>query len=352
VKKKLIAAAAILGAGVVAVALAFAFDITLGPSDEAEGAGIRVTSSVEDEAVLAQRFAPILRQHSTERFVPIDRGRFVSATVLKYRVGKRTGVLLPAAILSRLPESLKACPVPRCHFFLDIPNVSEHSRVKRYVDVQRRVLGSAAPTVYWHVLRYDDQEDIAVQYWFLYLFNNFENQHEADWEQITIRLDGERKPIEAFYSSHESGQTELWQDTRKIGEHAIVYAAGGSHANYFTPGSHSVILKCRKFAGRKACVRGRVTRDRADGCGRVLAHEESGSSADVMVEERCDASAKGAVVRYELSELDRPAFIGSYAPGNRLVHGLVPAGSVGPTDPQRRAAWNDPLRVLAAGRAN
>jgi hypothetical protein len=350
-KKKLIAAAAILGAGVVAVALAFAFDITFSSDEKAEGAVARPTSSVEDEQALAARFAPILRQHATERFLPIDRGGFVSATVLKYRVGRRTGVLLPAAVLSRLPESLKLCPIPRCHFFLDIPKVSERSKVRRYVDVQQRVLSKAGPTVYWHILRYDDEQDIAVQYWFLYLFNNFENQHEADWEQITIRLDGERKPVEAFYSSHESGRTELWQDTRKIGEHPIVYAAGGSHANYFTPGSHSVILKCRRFAGRRACVRGRATRDRADGCGRVLASEESGASADVIVDERCGAAARSAVVRYELSELDRPAFIGSYAPGNRLVHGLVPAGSVGPTDPQLRPAWTDPLAVLAAGRA-
>jgi hypothetical protein len=333
--------------------LAFAFDITLGDGDDAVAGGPRPTSSVEDEQALAERFAPILRQHSTERFLPIDRLRFVSATVLKYRVGRRTGVVRAAAILERLPESLDACPLPRCTFFLDIPNVRESSKVSRYVAVQRRLLGDAAPTVYWHVLRYDDSEDITVQYWFLYLFNNFENQHEADWEQITVRLDGERNPIEAFYSSHESGQTELWQDTRKIGEHPVVYAAGGSHANYFTSGSHSVILKCRRFAGRKACVRGRATRDRADGCGRVLGPAEAtvGAAAGLMVEERCDAREANAVVRYELSELGRPAFVGSYAPGNRLVHGLVPAGSLGPTDPQLRPAWIDPLAVLAAGRA-
>lgn len=334
--------------------LAFAFDITLSPGEAAQDGEARPTSSVDDEQALAERFAPILRQHSTERFLPIDRGRFVSATVLKYRVGKRIGVVRAAPILARLPESLDGCPLPRCTFFLDIPKVRESSKVSRYVAVQKRILGNAAPTVYWHILQYDDSEDITVQYWFLYLFNNFENQHEADWEQITVRLDGERKAIEAFYSSHESGQTELWQDTRKIGEHPIVYAAGGSHANYFTSGTHSVILKCRSFAGRKACVRGNTTRDRANGCGRVLAPQgvTEGESAALMVEERCDARETSTVVRYELSELDRPAFIGSYAPGNRLVHGLVPAGSLGPTDPQLRPAWTDPLAVLAAGRAS
>jgi hypothetical protein len=105
-----------------------------------------------------------------------------------------------------------------------------------------------------------------LQYWYLYPFNNWRsgffgvNDHEADWEMISIycagqdvkesadNLDGgslvERlKPCWVAYASHDFSGDDLrrrWDDpeVQKIGDHPLVYAGAGSHASYFSAGEY------------------------------------------------------------------------------------------------------------------
>ncbi len=91
-----------------------------------------------------------------------------------------------------LPDTLGKC-LTGCFLFLDIrgaePDPPRHSEGK-YAPIERKLLRSGArPTVYYHVSRYDDTDQYAVQFWFLYLFNYRLNEHESDWEQITLQLD-------------------------------------------------------------------------------------------------------------------------------------------------------------------
>ena len=94
---------------------------------------------------------------------------------------------------------------------------------------------------------------IVLQYWFFYVFNNWRsrffgvNDHEADWEMINFYLyedhDGQIQPEWVAYASHDFSGDDLrrrWDDPEieKIGEHAVIYAAAGSHASYFSRGEY------------------------------------------------------------------------------------------------------------------
>ena len=200
--------------------------------------------SAEEALELGKRFAPILKLHSTEPFVPISRAAYVSRTSLKEQEGKFERFVKSKLGVDDLPDVEGTClPIRGCLFFLDLRG-AEPDPPKRvepsYLDIQRQLIREGArPTVYFHVTKYDDTGDYAVQYWFLYIFNFRLNEHESDWEQITVRLDADKNPTQVLYSAHEGANTRSWGEIQTEGEHPVVYPALGSHANYFTAGPPS-----------------------------------------------------------------------------------------------------------------
>jgi len=92
-----------------------------------------------------------------------------------------------------------------------------------------------------------------LQYWFFYCFNNWRsgfhgvNDHESDWEMITIYLyeDGGRLvPEWTAYASHDFKGDDLrrrWDDRGELDLEAgrpVIYAGAGSHASYFRRGEY------------------------------------------------------------------------------------------------------------------
>jgi hypothetical protein len=281
----------------------------------------------DERQELARRFAPVLRFHSRELFVPIPRSAYVSRTQLKEQEGRFVRLLNASPIEDRLPDREGSCLRSRgCLLFLDVrgvePDPPKHSQAA-YDAIENQLLRSGMkPTVYANVTRYEDTDEYAVQYWFLYLFNFRLNEHESDWEQITVRLDGDKNPTGVFYSAHEGGGAGGWGAIEKQGERPVVYVALGAHANYFRPGRHRVPVGCKRVIGSiTRCLRGRrVLVDVADGLGRTL--------------------GPGG---YELSELTGRPFVGSYGTGNYVVLTRRPDVL---SDPRTRGAWKDPLARL------
>ncbi|MEW5717154.1 MAG: hypothetical protein AB1817_00865 [Chloroflexota bacterium] len=80
-------------------------------------------------------------------------------------------------------------------------------------------------------------DDIAIQYWFCYYYDDWANQHEGDWEGICVfaRRDGaEYAPVGASYYAHETGKRRHWAEVEKAeSDHPRVFVAAGSHASYF-----------------------------------------------------------------------------------------------------------------------
>ena len=103
-----------------------------------------------------------------------------------------------------------------------------------------------------------DRGFVALQYWFLYAMNDWRstfggvNDHEADWEQVTIFLpdppDQSARPAWVAFSSHDETGDDLrrrpddpdlqWRDT-----HPVVFAGAGSHSGAYLPGDYLVAVE-------------------------------------------------------------------------------------------------------------
>jgi hypothetical protein len=106
-------------------------------------------------------------------------------------------------------------------------------------------MGNRQPVVYASVVTEDEQPGIALQYWFFYYFNDFNNLHEGDWEMIQILFDADsveealgEEPTQVAFAQHSGGETADWNAPKleREGTRPVVYASSGSHASYFGPG--------------------------------------------------------------------------------------------------------------------
>jgi hypothetical protein len=108
-------------------------------------------------------------------------------------------------------------------------------------------------TYYGRVVR--DGGYVCLQYWFFYAMNDWRstfggiNDHEADWEMITLYLaeqrDGPLRPAWAAFSSHDYHGDDLrrrWDDPElhREGDRPVVFAGAGSHSGAFIPGDYVV----------------------------------------------------------------------------------------------------------------
>ena len=113
-----------------------------------------------------------------------------------------------------------------------------------YEKLGRRWNGDRNPVMYAHIGSDPGRPDeLALQYWFYYVFNDWNNKHESDWEMIQLVFHApdaaaalETHPYAVAYSQHEGGERAAWNDPKlqKDGPHPIVYPGGGSHANYYS----------------------------------------------------------------------------------------------------------------------
>lgn len=99
---------------------------------------------------------------------------------------------------------------------------------------------------------------VALQYWFFYAMNDWRstfagvNDHEADWEQVTVYLPDPPEqgapPAWVACSSHD----EIGDDLRRryddpdltwIGTHLVVFAGAGSHSGAYLPGDYLITVE-------------------------------------------------------------------------------------------------------------
>jgi hypothetical protein len=109
----------------------------------------------------------------------------------------------------------------------------------------RALTEDTPPAVYAHVPTEPGRPGmLALQYWFFYPFNEFNNLHEGDWEMIQLVFEADdaaeaitTEPVSVGYSSHEGAESAEWgEDKLELvdGTHPVVYPGAGSHANKFT----------------------------------------------------------------------------------------------------------------------
>jgi len=104
--------------------------------------------------------------------------------------------------------------------------------------------GQAPEVTYARIATERGTPGLAVQYWFFYYFNDFNDLHEGDWEGMQIAFDANTPraalaagPSEIALFQHEGGEKGSWTDSKveKEGTHPVVYPAAGSHATFYGP---------------------------------------------------------------------------------------------------------------------
>jgi hypothetical protein len=102
--------------------------------------------------------------------------------------------------------------------------------------------GRAPAVTYAHIAREAERPGLAVQYWFFWYFNQFNDLHEGDWEGMQVVFESsdprralEEGPSEIGLFQHSGGEKAKWSDGKveKDGTHPVVYPAAGSHATFY-----------------------------------------------------------------------------------------------------------------------
>lgn len=103
------------------------------------------------------------------------------------------------------------------------------------------------PTIYARIVTQSGVDDrLALEYWFYYPFNDYNNKHESDWERIQVEFPVgdaeaalETDPDVVLYSQHYGAERSAWGDDKlevDDGTHPVVYVSAGSHASQYSEG--------------------------------------------------------------------------------------------------------------------
>jgi hypothetical protein len=196
-----------------------------------------------DEQALSERHAPIVRLVEQtdlcgdgEPFVPTDVDQLLGDETVALRgPWNRTDLVK----IGPTAEDL----VGRYEYHLDYPGDPLDAGCD-YKSWAARLTRGSKPTVYAHVVTEPGRPGkVALEYWFFYPFNDFNNTHEGDWEMIQLVFDADdaraaldQDPVDVGYSSHEGAEQASWDDDKLEvvdGARPVVYPSRGSHANKY-----------------------------------------------------------------------------------------------------------------------
>ncbi|WP_132294580.1 hypothetical protein [Kribbella sp. VKM Ac-2568] len=204
------------------------------------------TRATPDDAgrQLAERYAPVVklqvdasRCDEGEQFQPTD----VEAVLGNQQVALR-GPWRPPDLVRTQPEA-KDISLGFPGHFLDFPGDPLRPGCG-YAEWSADINAAFPATVYAHLAsdpKFPDK--LSLEYWFFYVFNDYNNTHEGDWESIQLIFDAPdpaaalaQEPIAVGYSQHGGAERALWGDKKLEvvdGTHPVVYPAAGSHANKY-----------------------------------------------------------------------------------------------------------------------
>jgi hypothetical protein len=280
------------------------------------------SAALVDETELAERYVPLVRLVAQaqdcgygEPYEPIEVDLLFDQPTVSLR-----GPWNPTDLVEIGPV---AADLPGLYeYHLDFPGnaLSAGCDYERWAN---RLTRNKKPTVYAHVVATDPGHpgQLALQYWLYYVFNDWNNTHEGDWEMIQLVFDADdarealsREPVTVGYSQHEGAERATWgEDKLEVVQetHPVVYPAAGSHANFF---------ESALFLGKSA--------EQGVGC-----DDTSGPSVDVRPVVRTipsdSAEAKAAFPWI--------GFEGRWGELQRAIFN-------GPTGPNLKSQWTEPIR--------
>ena len=212
-------------------------------------------------------------------------------------------------------------------YYLNLPGHPLRPRCV-YARDSARLMKGRSSVIYAHIATEPGVRGIAVQYWFYYWFNQFNDLHESDWEMIQVAFDATTVeealadgPSQLAYAQHQGGERRGWDDPRveKEGTHPVVYASSGSHASQYW----------------SALFLGNGRRGSGLGCDDTRAPSTRAAPRPVLVSTRPAFDSPYAWLAYE-------GHWGQHEPGV----------SNGPTGPNTKRQWLEPFRWMAGLRTS
>jgi hypothetical protein len=129
-------------------------------------------------------------------------------------------------------------------FYLDFPGDSLRPGCL-YEQDNNRFNEQQPSVVYAHIVQQADHPDqLALQYWLFWYYNDWNNKHEGDWEFIQLLFDASTveealatEPVSVGYAQHEGGERAGWNSSKleRDGERPVLYTSQRSHASYYSP---------------------------------------------------------------------------------------------------------------------
>jgi hypothetical protein len=190
---------------------------------------------------LAAKYSPVIafRQQAE----PCGSGEAYRPTSVDLVLGNPHVALRDATggVVTKAPTASDLWALGR-DYYLDLPGDPLDPGCGYEQDFRRWSAGRR-PSVYAHVATDPAHPGkLAVQYWLYYTFNDFTDKHESDWELAQVDFDAptaqralREGPYEVDVAQHAGGERSSWTDPKlaKRGTHPVIYAATGSHADYF-----------------------------------------------------------------------------------------------------------------------
>lgn len=174
--------------------------------------------SLEEQQLAAENLAPILYVDPDDGYLLTDPEQYIAGSTVTTLHG--TPVEDPVAYLQQNPGAT---------LIIDPSDASNPQ--------------PDAARTYYHY----DPDTNSITYFYFYPNNDGPQggagvgdiqNHEGDWERVTVQLDGNFQPQTVYYSAHKGSDSMAWRDVVKENGRPVVFVAQGSHANFFHPGSN------------------------------------------------------------------------------------------------------------------
>ena len=314
-----------------AVSLAAALLVALGAAN--------VASAYSDHRLL-DKYQPVTHFDPVERFEPTTVRSFVRDSDLEQLSGSTWVLVDPNPRPQDLPgpgTGVWRLNQDSCSPFLVLGGLECYDAAEE--------AGHHRSVVYARVAR--TAGTIVLQYWYFYYDDVYSythppsdflwQAHEGDWENVNVVLSEDGVPEYVGYSQHCLGQQRAWSLTPQLDSHPIVYVAAGSHANYFSAGTHPINVVCIPPPALDLLRRlGLPPPVDYTGDGDVAGPPVAGGIHTHVREARDDHPWVAFPGFWgELQYFHAPAPIGT-----------VPFGT-SPNGPAYHAVWNDPLGTIA-----
>jgi hypothetical protein len=159
------------------------------------------------ETALAKRYAPVVRlaAHRNcaggKEYLPIDVNLLFGEPTVALR-----GPWSPSDLV-KIGPTAKDLSKSLFDYHLDFPGSALEPGCD-YLRWQRRLVAGHEPAVYAHVATDPTHPGkLALQYWLFYVFNDWNNLHEGDWEMIQLVFDAST-PAEALERATRRGRLQ------------------------------------------------------------------------------------------------------------------------------------------------